>query len=96
LAVNSGLPDQWLAPGKHVLLQNAPTEYGPVTISMTRAGTLPSDLTIQLEGAAPRGWQLRIPGVPSALSVDGSTAVPPSDQLQLSGGSHTVIVRYLR
>ena len=79
-----------------MLLQNAPTENGPVSISITRAGALPSDLTIQLEGAAPGGWQLRIPGVPVGLSVDGSTTVPPRDQLQLSSGSHTVVVRYTR
>ena len=39
---------------------------------------------------------VRIPGVPIALSVDGSATVPPTDQLQLSGGSHTVVVRYSR
>jgi hypothetical protein len=69
LLINSGTPDTWLAPGKHITLKNAPTEYGPVSISLVRSDT---DLTVRLDGAPPAGWRVRLPGRPDAVLPSGS------------------------
>jgi hypothetical protein len=67
--VNSGAPDSWLLPGKHIILKNAPTEYGTVSISLVRSDT---DLTIRLDGTPPAGWRVRLPGRPDAVLPSGS------------------------
>jgi hypothetical protein len=69
LLVNSGTPDSWLLPGKHVVLTNAPTEYGTVNVSLVRTDT---ELTIRLDGAPPSGWRVRLPGRPDAVLPSGS------------------------
>jgi hypothetical protein len=70
--VNSGAPDAWLSPGKHIVLQHAPTEYGLVNVSFIRSD---SDLSIRLEGAPPQGWRVRIPDHPDALLPSGSQSL---------------------
>jgi hypothetical protein len=69
LFVNSGTPDAWLLPGKHIVLRSAPTEYGLVNISLTRSE---AELTVRLEGVPPAGWRVRIPGRPDAILPSGS------------------------
>jgi hypothetical protein len=68
LLVNSGAPDSWLLPGKHIILKNAPTEYGTVSMSLVRSDT---DLTIRLDGTPPAGWRVRLPGRPDAVLPSG-------------------------
>jgi len=69
LLVNSGTPDSWLLPGKHIELKNAPTEYGPVNISLVRTDT---ELTIRLDGTPPAGWRVRLPGRPDEVLPSGA------------------------
>jgi hypothetical protein len=69
LLVNSGTPDSWLLPGKHIVLQNAPTEYGTVNISLARTDT---ELTVRLDGTPPAGWRVRLPGRPEEALPSGS------------------------
>jgi hypothetical protein len=69
LLVNSGAPDSWLLPGEHIILKNAPTEYGSVNISLVRSDT---ELTIRLDGVPPAGWRVRLPGRPDAVLPSGS------------------------
>jgi len=99
LLVNPGTPDSWLESGKHVVLQNAPTEYGPVNVSLSRAPATPggglADLTIQLDGTPPDGWQVRVPGSPVQVMVDGRLAALRADgQIAVPSGPHAVVVRY--
>jgi hypothetical protein len=95
LQVNPGIPDNWLEAGKHVVLRNAPTEYGPASVSLVRG--LSSDLSVQVEGSPPRGWRVRMPGSPAKVEIDGGAAPIPSDGwLELPGGPHTVRLRYAR
>ena len=101
LLVNSGTPDSWLDPGKHIVLKNAPTEYGPVSVSLSRApatpGAGPPDLTIQLDGTPPGGWQLRVPGTPVQVVVDSrATALQADGQIVVPTGPHAIVVRYVR
>jgi hypothetical protein len=92
LQVNSGIPDSWLESGKRVLLRDAPTEYGPVSVSLVRAA---ANLTVAVEGAPPLGWKIRLPGTPAQVTVDGvvSTA-PTATGLELPSGPHALRISY--
>jgi hypothetical protein len=95
LMVNAGIPDSWLEPGKRVTLRDAPTEYGPVGVTLMRA-TIGSELVIQVDGAPPLGWRIRLPGSPTQVTVDGSPSTLSADgTLQVSGGGHAVVARYV-
>jgi hypothetical protein len=99
LLVNPGSPASWLEAGKHIQLRDAPTEYGPVSVSLVRdaaaSGDDQPDLTIQLDGAPPRGWQVRLPGRPVAVLVDGvPVPVQPDVQTLVPSGAHTLLVHY--
>ena len=100
LLVNPGTPESWLDPGKHIRLMDAPTEYGLVNVSLSRSpagpDAAPPDLTVQLDGTPPGGWQVRVPGTPVQILVDGRLTLPrPDGQIAVpSGGSHAVVVRY--
>ncbi len=92
LQVNSGIPDSWLETSKHVVVRNAPTEYGPVDLSFIRTE---AGLSVQVDGTPPMGWRIRLPGTPVQLIVDGSPSTVSGDgTLQLPGGRHAVLVRY--
>ncbi len=92
LEVNSGIPDTWLEPGKHVILRDAPTEYGPVSVSLIRTA---ADLNMTVEGSPPLGWQLRLPGTPRQITVDGSpVTASTSAGLQVPSGPHAILVSY--
>jgi hypothetical protein len=100
LLVNPGTPDSWLDPGRRVVLSNAPTEYGPVSVRLSRVPQLPGgsppDLLVQLDGAPPRGWLVRVPGKPAQVLVDGRpTGVRADGQIPVSPGRHAVVVRYI-
>jgi hypothetical protein len=96
LLVNSGAPDAWLAPGQHVALRDAPTQYGPATISLTRLSDGPApDLRVEVAGAPPAGWSVRLPGTPGSVSIDDGPPLPaPTDPVQVGPGPHTLLVRY--
>jgi hypothetical protein len=69
LQVNSGIPDTWLEPGKHVSLHDAPTEYGPVSISLIRTA---ADLNVTVDGSpvtASNDAGLQVPSGPHAIRV---------------------------
>jgi hypothetical protein len=92
LQVNSGIPDTWLEPGKHVSLHDAPTEYGPVSISLIRTA---ADLNVTVDGSPPLGWRLRLPGTPTQITVDGSPVTASIDAgLQVPSGPHAIRVSY--
>jgi len=100
LLVDPGTPDSWLEPGKQITLKNAPSEYGPVNVSLSRVpatpGGSPPDLIVRLEGTPPRGWQARLPGKPVLALVDGTpTPLRPDGQLAVPSGTHSVLVRYV-
>jgi hypothetical protein len=100
LLVNPGTPDTWLDPGKHIVLKNAPTEYGLVNVSLSRVpqtpGSGPPDLTVQLDGTPPRGWLIRVPGNPVQVSLDGSlNSLRTDGQIPVPTGPHVVVVRYV-
>jgi hypothetical protein len=97
LQVNPGIPDSWLEPGKHVVLRDAPTEYGPVSVALIRAAQPTSaDLNIQLDGTPPMGWRIRLPGSPAQVTVDGVTSTAPiAAELQLPSGPHAIRISYL-
>ena len=92
LQVNSGIPDSWLEPGKHVILRNAPTEYGLVDVSFIRSD---AGLSVQVDGGPPLGWRIRLPGTPTQILVDGipSTASTVAG-LQLPSGPHALRISY--
>ena len=93
LDVNPGIPDNWLEPGKHVALRNAPTEYGLVNVSLSR---LDAELKVQLDGAPPLGWRLRVPGTPAQVSIDGVMSAPSTQHwIQVPGGRHDIALRYI-
>ena len=99
LLVNSGTPDSWLDPGKHIALKNAPTEYGPVNVILSRAPSTPGgsllDLTVQLDGTPPDGWLVRVPGTPVRILVDGVvTTSRPDGQITAPPGMHTMLIQY--
>jgi hypothetical protein len=92
LQVNSGIPDSWLEPGKHVIMRSAPTEYGLVDVSFIGSD---AGVSVHVDGAPPMGWRIRLPGTPVQLIVDGSPSTVSADgTLQLPGGRHAVLVRY--
>jgi len=92
LQVNSGIPDRWLEPGKHVILRDSPTEYGPVSVSLVRAS---ADLTVTVAGGPPLGWQIRLPGTPAQVIVDGVPwTAPAATGLQLPSGPHAIRISY--
>jgi hypothetical protein len=99
LVVNSGAPDTWFEPGKSVSLQNAPTQYGTASILMSCAfgnGADPPSLRVELQGNPPKGWQVRLPGAPSRLHVDGGgELVLTNGELRLGPGSHTLVVSFV-
>jgi hypothetical protein len=96
LQVNPGLPDSWLEPGKHVVLRDAPTEYGPVSVSLIRAAQpAGADLNVQIDGAPPLGWRIRVPGTPTQVIVDGVTsAVSTGAELSVPSGPHVLRFSY--
>jgi hypothetical protein len=100
LLVNLGAPPSWLDPGKHIALTQAPTQYGPVTISLVRdPGSAPDggppDLKVQLDGAPPLGWQVHLPGRPMQVLVDGAlTPIEPNADTLVPTGAHTLLVHY--
>jgi hypothetical protein len=98
--VSSGTPDAWLDAGKHITLNNAPSEYGPLNVSMSRATVLPGaggvpDLAVQLDGNPPRGWLVRVPGSPSQVAIDGAPAVRiQAAAIPVPSGAHRLLVHY--
>jgi hypothetical protein len=93
LLVGDGVPDAWLAPGRRVALLNAPTHYGTVNVSMARPSA--SELRLQLDGAPPRGFRVRLPGAPLSVRVDGlATPLSSDGQLRLAPSAREVVVRY--
>jgi hypothetical protein len=96
LQVNSGIPDNWLEPGKHVILRDAPTEYGPVTVTLVRAATsVSADLTVTVDGAPPLGWRIRLIGTPAQITIDGNPSTTSTTAgLQLPSGPHVIRISY--
>lgn len=102
LQVNSGIPDSWLEPGKRVQLSNAPTEYGLASVSLTRDQTSSgssADLVVQVDGAPPLGWRIRVPGTPAVVIVDGVVSTGSTDDgvtptFSLPGGPHGIRIHY--
>jgi hypothetical protein len=99
LVVNSGTPEAWLDAGHHVILRDAPTQYGPASIELLRSeapadGRAP-ELNIRVSGAPPRGWRVRIPANARQVVIDDAPAVPQSGvMIQLATGPHTLRVLY--
>jgi hypothetical protein len=96
LQVNSGIPDSWLEPGKHVILRDAPTEYGSVTVTLVRAATPASaDLIVTVDGTPPLGWRIRLIDNPGQITVDGSPSTTSTAAgLQLPSGPHVIRMSY--
>jgi hypothetical protein len=100
LLINLGTPPGWLEPGNHISLSNAPTEYGPVNVSLVRdTGASPAggqpDLRIQLDGSPPLGWLVSLPGRPVQVLVDGGIApIEPGGQAVVPVGPHSLLVHY--
>ena len=98
--MNAGTPDAWLDAGKHVTLNNAPSEYGPLNVSLVRGTLAPSaggapDLSVQLDGTPPRGWLVRVPGAPSQVLVDGAPlASVQASAIAVPPGAHRLLVHY--
>src|SRR5439155_21786892 len=82
LVVNSGPPDDWLDPGKHIVLRDAPTHYGPASIELRRSSpssdASAADLTITVSGRPPRGWRVRIPPGAQQMVIDNAPSVAQS------------------
>jgi hypothetical protein len=92
LLVNGGAPAGWLDPGNHILLRNAPTYYGRVSIDLQRYS---SDLLVSLSGKPPLGWRVRIPPNAQHLVVDGvSQPAPSGDVVHVPSGTHMLRIIY--
>lgn len=82
LELFNGVPDWWLSHGKVILLENAPTHFGTLTLLQTES-TLDQDgeawngdLQISLDGASSqRGFRWRLPQVPAIVDGPPGTAV---------------------
>lgn len=76
LILASGIPDDWLLPGARLSLGPAPTEFGPVTVTIgvDEAGGVSVDCKGEWRGTPPR-MEVRLPGRPRRLVSAGEEAV---------------------
>jgi hypothetical protein len=93
-------PRDWLADGKHIRLENAPTMFGPISVqvdSKLSAGfvkvrlTPPSRLAkkMELRAPLPSGWKVE------SVTVDGKpAAIVGGNSVDLSGETKPVNVKF--
>jgi hypothetical protein len=93
LEVNSGAPDAWF--DKPVSLRDAPTQYGPASVTFARPADDASVLRVTLTGQPPNGWHVHLPGAPREVQVDAAPPTPISQpDITLQTGPHTLLARY--
>jgi hypothetical protein len=93
-------PRRWLEDGRRILVENAPTGFGPVSCSAesrlksgyvdVRVAPPPRPVkTVLLRAPVPAGWQVE------SATVDGvAAALAGGDTVDLSGQTQPVVVRF--
>lgn len=76
LVLASGIAEEWLTPGARLSLGPAPTEFGPVTVTIRvdEDGRVSVDCRGEWRGPAPR-MEVRLPGRPRRPALAGQEAV---------------------
>ncbi|HEB51463.1 MAG TPA: hypothetical protein ENI89_12730 [Desulfobulbus sp.] len=78
LVLCSGVPGRWLRPGAQVGFGPAPTSFGPVSLTLSRADGTPGGVDIRWQGrwhAGAPGIEIRLPGRPAVTPRPGENHV---------------------
>jgi hypothetical protein len=95
LELFTGVPNWWLGAEETIVLENAPTHFGPLnlrtesTVEQTESGW-DGVLTLTVSGATPpQGFRWRLPQIPARIDGPSGTSVK-NDELSLPSGGGTV------